>query len=194
MTTASYITPRTTLQKVILLGGCCALFAGCSTLGLSGPPPKTVAGRACPKVGFVPDATQITQFRDGPGRDLTDIVARAGLLDFRGQCDYDDEGVTVSFNLFIGAERGPAFKGTEPAHLPYFVAITAPDGEIVAKQEFSAAIDFKDAARGGTAESLEQRIPLPKGKDARAYTVMAGFQLSRDQLAYNRLVGDKGPK
>lgn len=141
---------------------------------------------ACPRVAIVRDASRVTQFQDGPGRDLTDVVSRAAIADFTGGCDYGDDGVTVGFELALVAERGPAMQGSQGAY-EYFVAVTAPDGTILNKRTFETTIDFPaNVSRSGSLEELEQVIPLPADTNARDYQILLGFQLSPDQLDYNR--------
>jgi hypothetical protein len=183
---ASALPRRGTFSRLIrpsLLLGALAL-TGCSTV-------NNVVGTgkldlACPKVAIVRDASTITQFRPGPGRDLTDVVSRAVLADFAGGCEYNRDGVTVNFALALVAERGPAFQGSQ-ANYRYFVAITAPDDTVVAKQEFTTTVDFPaNAPRAGTREDLQQQIPMPRDTDARNYQVLLGFQLSPQELEHNR--------
>src|SRR5688500_5409169 len=93
--------------RVLLVLTAFAPLAACSGLGGS----KAEAGAeplACPRVAIVGDASEVTQFRPGAGKDLTDIRSRAALLDFTGGCEYDRTGVTVNLNLILAAERGPA--------------------------------------------------------------------------------------
>lgn len=159
------------------------LLAGCSSLGLSDPP---TANLGCPKVAIVRDTSKVTQFRAGQGRDLTDVTSRAALVDFQGGCDYGRDGVSVDFSLRLVAERGPALTGNEAVYR-YFVAIARPDHSIIAKREFDTSVTFPaGATRAGSEESLTQTIPLPEGEDAGAYQVLLGFQLSPEQLDYNR--------
>lgn len=167
--------------------GLALLGAGCSTanrvLGMGEEKDPNVA---CPQVGILRDGARITQFRAGRGRDLTDIESRAELADFTGGCDYDSSGVTVNLKAGLVAERGPAFRGNQ-ANYVYFVAIIAPDGTVLQKREFATEVNFPgNQPRSGSLEELSQRIPLSSQTDGKSYQVLLGFQLSSEQLEYNR--------
>lgn len=170
-----------------LTAGMLAL-AGCSGLGL-GQSDKASDGLAfaCPKVAIVRDLSQVTQFRPGGGQDLTDIMTRAALIDFRGNCDYTSDGVTVNINLLLGAERGPAMRGDQATYR-YFVAIDKPgEDEPVAKSEFETTVTFAaDKKQVGSREELAPKIPLPKNANAKDWKIFIGFQLTPEQLTYNR--------
>ena len=45
----------------------------------------------CPPQNKLIDHARITQFRDGPGRDITDIDFKAVMVDPVGQCIYPDD-------------------------------------------------------------------------------------------------------
>ncbi len=143
---------------------------------------------ACPKVGILADTAKVTLFRPGAGRNAgpTDVVAHAVVGDYSGSCTYDETGVTIDVSLALVAERGPAMVDTQ-VPLNYFVAISKPDGSVVTKNVFPTTIDFPgNAPRAGSREDLQPHIPLPRGQDARSYRVLVGFQLTPDQLEYNR--------
>jgi hypothetical protein len=161
-----------------------APLAACSSLG--GKAEANAEPLSCPRVAIARDASEVTQFRPGAGKDLTDIRSRAALLDFTGGCEYDRNGVTVNLNLILAAERGPAM--TEPqSDYRYFVAIADPEGQVLAKREFDTSVEFAATnGRGGSVEELSQQIPLPEGKSAGDYQVLVGFQLAPEQLEYNR--------
>jgi len=155
------------------------VLGGCSSFGGDNVHKTDLA---CPKVGIVRDANSVTLFRPGPGRGPADVVARGLVADYSGNCTYDSTGVTVDVSLALVAERGPALVGTQ-VPLTYFVAVSTPDGTLVTKQEFATTVDFPAS---GPREDLQPHIPLPEKQDARGYQLLVGFQLSPDQLDYNR--------
>ncbi|AWK85849.1 hypothetical protein DEW08_04060 [Azospirillum thermophilum] len=167
-----------------LLGSAGLALAGCSSLGL-GPKDPAEAVFACPKVNIVRDLSEVAQFRPG-GRDMTDLQTRAALTDYTGNCEYTSKGVTVNVSVYLVAERGPAMKG-DTANYKYFVAIAQPDETIVSKAVFDTSVTFPDGqARAGSKEELTPQIPLPKDVNARDWKVYVGFQLSPEELAFNR--------
>jgi hypothetical protein len=144
----------------------------------------------CPRAGILPDANVMVLFRDGPGRDLTDVIAQAQIVDVAVACEYSaarrPPGVTLDLQVAVAAERGPADRARR-ATLPYFVAILDGDQNIVAKEYFEARFEFPDnRTRVGRVDEFEPRIPLRSNFDGPSYRVMVGFQLTPDQLAWNR--------
>ena len=160
-----------------VLGGCDGLFG--KKLNGSG------LNLACPQVGILRDANQVTLYRPG-GQGAANVQARAQIVDYQGNCTYDEDGVTVDVSLILIAERGPALVGSS-VPLTYFAAIIDPAGNISTRQRFDTTVDFTgNTPRAGSREDLQPHIPLPKAQDARAYQVLVGFQLTEAQLEANR--------
>lgn len=150
-------------------------------LSRENPPP-------CPRAAIVADVAQLTQFRQGPGRDPTDVEYAAEILEFGGSCEYRDKNsvVTVVTTISVVAELGPA-ASTRRVSVPYFVAIIDAENNILAKTTFDAAIEFPEGRRrAGVSEQTEQRIPLPAPGKGIDYEVLIGLQLTADQIDFNR--------
>lgn len=143
----------------------------------------------CPRVGILADAARMTIFRDGPGRDITDVQSFSQIAGFSGSCYYEDRQRTVMVDLRIEltSERGAAANGPRTADLPYFVSILDKNREIIAQQDFTLRADYPaNSIRIGLFDELEQRIPLKAGEFGDAYEVLIGFRLTLDQLEWNR--------
>ncbi|MBP2302576.1 hypothetical protein [Azospirillum picis] len=168
-------------RPALLAAGAVLALSGCSS-GSNSPADLALA---CPKVNIVRDLQEVTVFRPG-GKDLTDMESRAALVDFTGNCEYTSNGVTVNVNAFLVAERGPALKG-DGAKYQYFVALAQPDGTLVSKAFFDTDVTFQPGQqRAGSREELTPKIPLPKDGNAKDWKVYLGFQLTPEQLAFNR--------
>jgi hypothetical protein len=142
---------------------------------------------ACPR-GIIPaDSASITRFRDGPGRDLTDIVAEGEIANILLQCKYDKKSVTVDLQIAMIGDRGPADR-SRVAEFDYWVAILDPQQNIVTKQPGKVRFEFKDnrTRMGLVLSEFEPYIPLADLKTATEYQILVGFQLSADDLAWNR--------
>lgn len=169
-------------RPALLAAGAVAVLSGCSGMGPTSP---SDAALACPKVNIVRDLQEVTVFRPG-GKDLTDLESRAALVDYTGNCEYTSAGVTVNVNVFLVAERGPALQGTT-AKYQYFVALAQPDDTLVSKAYFDTDVTFVTGQpRAGTREELAPRIPLPKDANAKDWKIYLGFQLTPEQLNFNR--------
>lgn len=164
--------PFFTLLAVVLLAG---ILSACGGNKRNTPP--------CPRVGILGDAQKATQYRDGPGRDLTDVTFQTELLDYNGTCKFEDKQATVviSFILQIGAARGPAASGTE-ALVPYFVALVDTQQNVISRERFVARIPFKDAQRRVVVgDEFEQVLPL-NGRRTTEFEILVGLELPADQL------------
>jgi hypothetical protein len=140
----------------------------------------------CPHPAVVADAGDMTRFRP-PGHDVTDMVLSGRITGLHGKCERDTGGRTkVTVNVSLDLTRGPASRGrTDTAQ--YFVAVA--DGQtildkapLVVSVEFPANVDRVQV----TSEDVVLSLPTDKNKSAAAFSLLAGFQLSPDQLAYNR--------
>ena len=143
---------------------------------------------ACPE-GVIPlDASKITVFRDGPGRDLTDVLSTANIQNMLMQCRYEKNAVDIyNFQIAITADRGPADR-SKMADYEYWIAIVDPQRNVLLRKTYKQHFDFPgNLTHVGTVVSdLDLRIPMPDVMKAPSYQVVIGFQLTPDQLAWNR--------
>jgi hypothetical protein len=158
--------------------------AGCVALGIT--PEKRRP--PCPRVSVATDADRLVQFRDGPGRDLTDVEYTARIVDFAGSCLYDDDEtqISVEATATIALERGPAARN-DAIRFSYFVAIPVYYPARSGKSVFPVSIRFP-AGRSRLAyrEEVALTIPLKQGVAGPAHEIFLGFQLTPEQLEYNR--------
>lgn len=171
----------------LLAGGLALLVGACSGDGASG---ERVA---CPPVLTVADAAVVTQYRDGPGRDLTDIRFIAAIEDTFWVCEYDDDGtVDMEITIAMAAERGPAAGGAT-ARFDYFVALTDASQAVLAKRVFSFDIPFEGNADAvGFQRVIGTRFFVGDDTTGSRHRVYLGFQLSKDQLLDNRRAAPGG--
>ncbi len=143
----------------------------------------------CPRVSILSDASRVTHFRPGPGRDLTDVVLQAEFGNYSGSCYYDFKTETMSLKMQVGIDvaRGPAAEGRKDK-LSYFIAIPAfypkPEAKIVmpVEVEFPANTDKVRY----TDNELEVTMPIKKLRDLAQYEVFLGFQMEPAEIEYNR--------
>ncbi len=163
-------------------------LAACETMGIT----KSV-DPVCPDLRIDRDTAQMTVF-DGSGQDLTDALFEARILDVVGDCAYEENDdapggvVTVEFNVLFGISRGPALEGRD-GHFTYFVALPGFYPAAQAKQ--ALAVDFRFPENNAPAiqvrdEVVRIDIPVDSPKAGERTPVYIGFQLTRDQLDYNR--------
>ncbi len=173
--------PSSFARGLLPLIGAAMLLAGCGAFTKA---EKKEA--ACPQ-GIIPaDSAKVTRFRDGPGRDLTDVVSEGEILDILVQCKYDKQGVNVDLQVAVGSTRGPADR-SKVTEYDYFVAVVDPQLNILAKEPFHVRFEFKDnQTKLGSIEELEPRLPLKDVMKGPDYQILVGFQLTPDELAWNR--------
>lgn len=154
-------------------------LAACSS---TQPPPPG----GCPKVVVLGELAELVRFRPGAGRDLTDVELQAKFSTLASGCRYDKQSVETEIDIEVEATRGPAL-GPGKTSFVYFAAITNPAGEIVAKEPFDAALEFKgNTTRLVVADQLTQRIPLVDRTSGPNWTILLGLQLTDEQREWIR--------
>ena len=146
----------------------------------------------CPTIKFLKDADKITAYKPGVGRDISDISYEAELTGFSGECEYvGDHGIYTSVNLTLQMDlditRGPA-ETTRKVRLNYFVAIPEFFPNPKGKSSFSRLIEFPQDRNSISFvdDAIEIIIPLNENRHGPRIKVFAGFELSKDQLKFNR--------
>ena len=174
------------MKKTRGLGGAMALIclgalllSACSMFQPNNPKP-------CPRVALLNDAAKMTRYRDGQGRDLTDVLYEARVQDVKSGCKYADGRVRVEAMIDIIAQRGPAFDGAN-AQVPFFVAVIDEAQNIIAKKNFDSEVEFRDGRRrAGVREEIDQTVFLKEGEHGPEYEIIVGLQVSEQQLQQNR--------
>ncbi len=147
------------------------------------PPP------ACPRAAIVNEAKAAAYYREGAGRDITDVAFEVALPSLSGVCEYDfDEGrarVGSVLTISIEAKRGPASEA-ESFEVPYFVAVVEPGGRILGKALFRPRLIFTESGIiARTVEEIEQIIPIGPDFVGSDYEILVGLQLDQRQLEEN---------
>lgn len=164
---------------LVLAAGILIGAAGC------GSDEKPV-GPPCPNFLLLGNAGNMTKFRPGPGRDITDVEFRAKIENFRGTCAHTDAGIEAEFFIEMSIERGPA-DSSRQAGFEYFVAIPKFHPQPAGKQTFPVRVSFgENQTRLIFRDEISIEIPLGKGETAGDYDVYLGFQLTAEQLEFNR--------
>lgn len=183
--------PRLSVAAGLLALGLASALGGCSVDDGAGTL-RTIlgtgaSGKSCPRALVVSDARNYYELAAG-GRTSDDLrlTGRIGLP--TAGCEVDEGRLRVTLSLPIEVVRGPRLKdGSFEVRLPYFVAVTDLSGRILDKQVFTASISMGgDQKLASKVERIEQVIPLKSGEDATRFVIYAGFQLTAEQLEFNR--------
>lgn len=161
----------------------------------SSPPPSTedLITDNCPPVEIVEDLSSFNDFSDFNKPTEENLVSRLYMTDAQRECSFSETSMTVDLQVDFEGRLG--FKAFEKdsresfISYPFFVAVLSPKEEILAKEVFSASVNFeRNQSVQQHLETMRQIIPLDDPEDGQDYKILVGFQLGRDQLAYNRFI------
>ncbi len=162
-----------------------AALASCGTS-------KDIADMTCPRVIPAPGTDRIVLFGPG-GHDTQDVVVGGRIVNADVTCQREKPGVEAMTVVHFYAER--ANGGIADATLPYFVALLDPQQRVLTQEGFR--IDFKffpgESYRKLPNEDITVHLPVHSTATAGAYTIVVGFQLTPEQLAFNRTHGEPTP-
>ncbi|HXJ01606.1 MAG TPA: hypothetical protein VNH44_10305 [Micropepsaceae bacterium] len=170
-------------------------LAACETLGLSSPAPDPTLvdmGPICPVTAVLSDAVTVTKLK--PGTPATqpnpaNVAFTAEMSQAKLNCTYDrvQNRLTLDINFAVKATRGPAAAGSDP-QLDFFVAVVDADNTIVSKNVYHGQPEMNGRASNVYTQSVDS-FPVPLAMDKRPYDyeILTGFQLTPDELAYNRI-------
>ena len=160
-----------------------------AALALSACDSSTTLLPNCPRTGILSDAADLTRFRPA-GTDLTDMVVDGRITGLSGKCSLEDPThlhtvISVSMDL----TRGPAAKGRD-AEVTYFVSVAHGD-QILDKRDYTLAVSFDGNSNQLRLAGDQIDFSLPvndkvKGSD---YRILVGYQLTPEELAFNRKRG-----
>lgn len=175
------------IRNLLLLAASLAALAGCSS-------PRQLA--KCPPTSVLVDTASIAVRQDaGAAADPANLLYSVQIDSAKTDCSlpkYDKE-VESSVDINFRAERSKP--GDAASYkVPYFVAITT-EGKVLAKRIFYADFAFAPGATVSSFSDSVASLTLTVGRDKRAadYGILVGFQLTKEQLEYNRHVGRYAP-
>lgn len=160
-------------RNFLVLAAAVAALSGCSTTD----------DDKCPLASAVIDTASLTQLGQG-----NQPLYTAQIHKVSADCDISktEHTVTSSLDIEFTATR-PNAGSAESFDAPYYVAITL-GGQVLSKREYTAHFNF-DAGQTSAELSESKDTPLihmQKGKHPYDYAALVGFQLTREQLEYNR--------
>ena len=145
----------------------------------------------CPTVQIVSDLGTLNEFPPKNSMKASNLISSVKMNEANSTCSFNDRSVTVDLKLAFEGMLGP--KGRSSAKekpffsYPFFVAVTSSSGKILAKEIFAASMTYEAGQNEQLYfETLRQIIPADTQAQGASYKVMVGFQLTKDQLNYNR--------
>ena len=172
--------------RLVLPAALLALLAACGPSATE----RITAAQLCPKALRVQDASTLTRFQPGRGRDATDTLMQASMSDIAVACSARRDRVDVDIVFDIRVAEGPALARIardRKVSLEYFVAIVDPQRQIVTRRTFNADFQFSgNRTKLQSKEELSQRIPLANPNTGGAYQIAVGFVMTPDEVEFNR--------
>lgn len=148
----------------LLLGGCQGYFTG-----------------PCPAAGVLADTDRIV-LAESSGKE----GYRAEILRAHSTCRYtarDAFTAEVEFPIAVSAPDGAGGQVV----LPYFVAVTAADRQVVRREAGTVAVELDEGGRAVERVKIDDiKIAIAEGRTGADYEILVGFQLTPEQLARNR--------
>jgi len=136
-------------------------------------------GAECPSVNVLPDAVRITQMSNGK------VDLKAEIREPAIACSLVGGNAKSKLSFWVKSAIAPN-SGVAARSVPYFVAIIV-DGEVIGKEVFQLALPFKADRKLMVKEKIARiDIPVAHGRTPEDYSVTIGFQLTPEQVNYNR--------
>lgn len=135
---------------------------------------------ACPSISVLTDATRLTQLQNGR------IDLKAEIRQPTLTCSVVAGKAKSRLSFSVKSAIAPT-SDVATRTVPYFVAIIS-EGQVIGKEVFQLALPFVGSKRKMTVNEYVDRIDIPIAGDKSAddYAVTIGFQLTEEQVEYNR--------
>jgi hypothetical protein len=177
---------RSAVSGRLRAGGSVLLLMGLA--GCGGDNAAQTAALKCPHIE-IPKELSIYDLTRNGSTNPRDLIVESKISNYYGGCNYGDKDVTVGVDIEFTSVRGPAagLQTSVPAN--YFVAVTDAQGKVLDKAVFTVNLPVPKEGitpRETTREPLEQVIPLSNLASGSSYKIVVGFQLSPQQLEFNR--------
>lgn len=144
---------------------------------------------SCPTLGVLAEASEITRFRHGGERDISDMTWHGEIesVDFTCVQPEGKDVVIAEAQIVAKFTRGLAAT-SDRQFFNLFTVLSERQDKIVDKSIFPMDVKFKSGQRSVTVTETIKGIRVPtKGNVApELYNVYFGFQLSPAEVAYNR--------
>ena len=148
----------------------------------------------CPGAATLVDASALTVFQPGASADPTHALYRIAISNVTSSCDIDANARTADSGLVLHfvATRAPSALAVQ-YRVPYFVAVRQ-GADIQSKKVYWLTLSF---AAGETSAAFSREldsttVKIADDKQPYDYQLVTGFQLTPEQLQYNRSTGNYG--
>lgn len=149
-------------------------------------PGKRNAG-PCPYVKVLYDAARYEEFKDN--QEASSAVGYTGEIQgVNAVCEYRAEDpIKVKMAIGFSLGRGPQASGDKKTYR-YWVAVTARNQQVIAKEWFDLPVDFKGQDRVDLNDKVEG-IVIPRAKatvSGTNFEILVGFEVTPQMAEFNR--------
>ncbi len=152
----------------------------------------------CPRITVLKNAAELTKFKEGPGRDIIDVLFEAKIANVLNACKYDVDYDTRAGSIHtqvapvIAAQRGPADQSRK-ADVSYFIAIVDQNKKILEKTTFPLRLAFPGNLTQNEVrdEPIDLTIVTDGSRDGSDYEIYVGLQLTREEISYNARINQR---
>ncbi len=145
----------------------------------------------CPQLKILGELSGISQFSNPKTPKMDELISSAKFSALDATCSVAPNSVTLEISLDFDGTLGPVGMkngGSEANYTyPYFLSVITPGGQILSKDVFALSMIYDSGSiQMHKQDRLRQTIPLMPGQNASDFQIVVGFQLSEDELNYNR--------
>ena len=181
------------LTLAVAAAGLVGVLTACSAYEYATDLISTPIVLQCPKSWVIADAANLVRFRQGGGRDLTDVDYEGQITGVRLGCTTNLDKKTrvgtmdVDVNVLFDATRGPANRDRK-ALFRYFISVSDNDRKILYREAFSLPVDFPGNTTRLRIQSstITLQLPIDPKRSSSYYLVFAGYELTHEELEFNR--------
>lgn len=140
----------------------------------------------CPYVKILYDAARYVELADN--RPATANIGFTGEIEgLSSACAYaSDEPIRVEMNILFNLGRGVRATDTSRTYR-YWIAVTARDNAVLAKEYFDLPVDFGDSDRTSVVEERTIMIPRAGAQTSGGnFEVLVGFDVTPEMADFNR--------
>lgn len=135
----------------------------------------------CPRPAIIDSLGSLERYSPGAPERPEHLAYRAALQNLSGNCRAEGGDILIDVAVEVQVEPGLAFLGST-VELPYFVAVLAPGGEVLDRQDFLARVTVPAGAReAGSSERFSQRFVGIGPNGVPGYRVLFGFALPQEE-------------
>jgi hypothetical protein len=157
-------------------------LVSCST-----PDPYAVV--SCPYIGVLDDASEITRFKYGGDRDVSDIEFHGEITRVEFHCTEPEGKNVVIGRAVVHTKFEKGMSATlDRQFFNLFIALSEREDRVVDKSTMTIDVEFKDGNRVVTEQTTIKNIRVPTNGDVppELHNLYIGFQLTPAEVAYNR--------